>query len=102
MGPRVGTAIGGELLRRGFGLTGLHRIHATCDPRNVASARVLSKLGMTHVGRLRHTARLRDGWGDSDVFSILDQECRGPALVPTPERRSPWPGSRSMCPTTST
>ena len=73
-GRGVGTAIGGELLGRGFGLTGMHRIYATCDPRNVASARVLGKLGMTREGRHRHTALIRDGWRDSDVFSILDQE----------------------------
>jgi RimJ/RimL family protein N-acetyltransferase len=53
---------------------GLHRIYATCDPRNVASARVLGKLGMTHEGRHRHTALLRNGWRDSEVFSILDHE----------------------------
>ncbi|MGW2162046.1 GNAT family N-acetyltransferase [Nonomuraea sp. NPDC001699] len=34
-GQGVGTAIGNELLRRGFEEIGLHRIHATCDPRNV-------------------------------------------------------------------
>lgn len=70
----MGTAIGGELLTRGFGPLGLHRIHATCDPRNLASARVLAKLGMTHEGRHRHTALIRDGWRDSEVFSILDEE----------------------------
>ncbi len=75
-GRGVGTAIGGELLARGFGQLGLHRIYATCDPRNVASARVLGKLGMTHEGCHRHTALLRDGWRDSDVFGILDQEWR--------------------------
>ncbi|NNN34200.1 GNAT family N-acetyltransferase [Streptomyces sp. S3(2020)] len=73
-GRGVGTAIGAELLDRGFTLTGLHRIYATCDPRNVASARVLGRLGMTHEGRHRHTTRIRDGWRDSEVFSILDQE----------------------------
>ncbi|MEE1736224.1 GNAT family protein [Streptomyces sp. BE147] len=73
-GRGVGTVIGRELLSRGFGLIGLHRIYATCDPRNVASARVLGKLGMTHEGRHRHTALIRDGWRDSEVFSILDQE----------------------------
>ncbi|GGZ17782.1 hypothetical protein GCM10010387_07590 [Streptomyces inusitatus] len=73
-GRGVGTAIGGELLGRGFGSTGLHRIFATCDPRNVASARVLGKLGMVHEGRHRHTVLLRDGWRDSEVFSILQTE----------------------------
>ena len=54
----------------------MHRIYATCDPRNVASSRVLGKLGMTREGRLRHTSLIRDGWRDSDVFSILDDEWR--------------------------
>ncbi|MFB6877881.1 GNAT family N-acetyltransferase [Streptomyces sp. NPDC056323] len=81
-GRGVVTVIGRELLGRGFGLIGLHRIHATCDPRNVASARVLGKLGMTHEGRHRHTALIRDGWRDSEVFSILDQEW---AHQPEPE-----------------
>ncbi|MDJ0385809.1 GNAT family N-acetyltransferase [Streptomyces sp. G-G2] len=73
-GRGVGTTIGGELLSRGFGQLGLHRIYATCDPRNRGSSRVLGKLGMTYEGRHRHTALLRDGWRDSEVFSILDEE----------------------------
>ncbi|MFF4050393.1 GNAT family N-acetyltransferase [Streptomyces chartreusis] len=55
---------------------GLHRIFATCDPRNLGSARVLTKLGMTYEGRLRHTAWIRDGWRDSLTFSILEEEWR--------------------------
>jgi [ribosomal protein S5]-alanine N-acetyltransferase len=73
-GRGVGTAIGRELLARGFGQLGLHRIYATCDPRNLASSRVLGKLGMTREGRHRHTSLIRDGWRDSEVFSILDEE----------------------------
>ncbi|HSZ38848.1 MAG TPA: GNAT family protein [Trebonia sp.] len=75
-GRGVGTAIGAELLARGFGQLGLHRVYATCDPRNIASYRVLGKLGMTHEGRLRHTSLIRDGWRDSEIFSILDDEWR--------------------------
>ncbi|MDH6133382.1 ribosomal-protein-alanine N-acetyltransferase [Kitasatospora sp. MAA4] len=75
-GRGVATAIGRELLARGFGELGLHRIHATCDPRNAGSARVLGKLGMTWEGRHRHDMLLRDGWRDSEVFSILDDEWR--------------------------
>lgn len=73
-GRGVGTAIGRELLELGFGGLGLHRIFATCDPRNVGSARVLGKLGMTYEGRHRHTMLVRDGWRDSDVFSVLEEE----------------------------
>jgi RimJ/RimL family protein N-acetyltransferase len=54
----------------------LHRIFATCDPRNVASRRVLTKIGMTHEGRMRETLLIRDGWRDSDVYAILKHEFR--------------------------
>ncbi|MCX5150521.1 GNAT family N-acetyltransferase [Streptomyces sp. NBC_00320] len=75
-GRGVGTAIGQELLSCGFGEWGLHRIYATCDPRNLASSRLLGKLGMTYEGRHRHTALIRDGWRDSEMFSILEAEWR--------------------------
>ncbi|WP_307630849.1 GNAT family N-acetyltransferase [Streptomyces turgidiscabies] len=81
-GRGVGTAIGQELLSRGFGEWGLHRIYATCDPRNLASSRLLGKLGMTYEGRHRHTALIRDGWRDSEMFSILEAEWR-----PSPSER---------------
>ena len=73
-GRGVGTAIGRELLRIGFEELALHRIVGTCDPRNLASARILTKLGMTYEGRLRHTAFIRDGWRDSNTYSILEHE----------------------------
>ncbi|MFD5321605.1 GNAT family N-acetyltransferase [Streptomyces sp. NPDC127098] len=73
-GAGIGTAIGTGLLRHGFEALSLHRVYATCDPRNVASARVLSKLGMRWEGRHRHTALIRDGWRDSETFGILEGE----------------------------
>ncbi|MGW6799178.1 GNAT family N-acetyltransferase [Streptomyces sp. NPDC055039] len=75
-GQGVGTAIGEELPARGFEDLELHRLYATCDPRNLGSARVLGKLGMTWEGRHRHTALIRDGWRDSDMFGILEDEWR--------------------------
>jgi ribosomal-protein-alanine N-acetyltransferase len=73
-GHGLGTLIGHELLAIGFAQLDLHRIYATCDPRNAGSSRVLRKLGMTHEGTLRQTVLIRDGWRDSEVFSILTQE----------------------------
>lgn len=73
-GQGIGTEIGRSLLSLGFDRMGLHRIHATCDPRNRGSSRVLTKLGMTYEGHHRHTAWIRDGWRDSLVFSILEEE----------------------------
>ncbi|MCL3993956.1 GNAT family N-acetyltransferase [Streptomyces lavenduligriseus] len=81
-GQGVGTAIGRALLVRGFEDLGLHRVYATCDPRNLGSARVLRKLGMTWEGRHRHTALIRDGWRDSEVFGVLEDEWRTLASRP--------------------
>jgi [ribosomal protein S5]-alanine N-acetyltransferase len=71
------TWIGNRLLQSAFRDYALHRVFATCDPRNIASAAVLRKLGMRYEGRLRHTLLLRDGWRDSEVFSILQPEWAG-------------------------
>jgi RimJ/RimL family protein N-acetyltransferase len=73
----IASEIAATLLRFGFEHRGLHRIFATCDPRNVGSAKVLMKAGLTFEGRLRHAVLLRDGWRDSDVYSILEHEWRG-------------------------
>lgn len=73
-GRGLGTAIATQLLHLAFGSFGLHRVAATCDPRNRASAAVLSRVGLTYEGRLRHTIRIRDGWRDSEVYSILVDE----------------------------
>ena len=75
-GRGIGTAVGSALLKIGFEDMGLHRIYGTCDPRNAASASVLKKLGMTYEGRMRHTMHIRDGWRDSELFSLLEDEWR--------------------------
>jgi ribosomal-protein-alanine N-acetyltransferase len=59
-----------------FGFTdlNLHRIYATCDVRNKASARVLEKAGMRREGRMRESAFLRGRWRDSLIYGVLEQE----------------------------
>ncbi|HVO61742.1 MAG TPA: GNAT family protein [Terriglobales bacterium] len=55
----------------GFETLGLHRIYASAFRDNVASAKVLQRLGMQHEGRLReHVLK----WGrfiDLEVYGIL-------------------------------
>ncbi|MER6028759.1 GNAT family protein [Streptomyces sp. NPDC001851] len=80
-GQGMGTAIGRRLLAHGSGELLLHRIHATCDPRNLGSFHVLTMLGMTCEGRPRRTLLLRHGWRDSLVFSILGKEWRTSAAT---------------------
>jgi RimJ/RimL family protein N-acetyltransferase len=73
-GHGYATRIANRLLELAFREHTLHRVFATCDSRNVASAAVLRKIGMTYEGRMRHALLLRDGWRDSEIFSILDSE----------------------------
>ena len=70
-GQGIATAAAREVLRLGFSEYGRHRMFGTCDPRNVASAAVMRKVGMRYEGRMRGTALIRDGWRDSDLYAIL-------------------------------
>ena len=70
-GRGIATAAARELLRLGFHDHARHRIFATCDPRNLASAAVLQKIGMRYEGTMRGTALIRDGWRDSDLYAKL-------------------------------
>jgi ribosomal-protein-alanine N-acetyltransferase len=64
------------LLALGFDGLGLHRVTATCDPQNLASARVLEKSGMQLEGRLREHVWQRDRWRDSLLYAILEDDWR--------------------------
>jgi ribosomal-protein-alanine N-acetyltransferase len=75
-GEGIATRAGREVLGFAFHDLALHRIEGRCDPRNVASAAVLEKLGMTREGQLRQAVELADGWRDSLVYSILAHEWR--------------------------
>lgn len=49
----------------GFARRGLAAIDADVDPRNVASLRLLGKLGFVETGRAQRTLRLGEEWCDS-------------------------------------
>ncbi|HUF97262.1 MAG TPA: GNAT family N-acetyltransferase [Ilumatobacter sp.] len=54
-----------------FGSVGVHRVAATIDPRNMASARVLERCGFEYVGTARASAWSRGAWTDDARFSLL-------------------------------
>jgi ribosomal-protein-alanine N-acetyltransferase len=62
------------LIGFGFEHLGLHRIWATCDPRNVASSRVLEKAGMQLEGKLQHNIHRPDGWRDSLLYAVVARD----------------------------
>jgi RimJ/RimL family protein N-acetyltransferase len=49
----------------------LHRVEAHVDPKNVASARVAHKLGLTLEGTLRDHVRTRAGYADTAVYASV-------------------------------
>lgn len=69
-----GTEIARHLIAESFGDQAVERVQATCDPRNVASSGVLLRAGMSVEGTLRHTMKVRDGWRDSTMHSVLRHE----------------------------
>lgn len=73
-GKGIATEVAKLLIEFGFTAFHLHRIYATCDPRNSGSIKVLEKSGMTKEGRMREVLLVKDGWRDSFLYSILEQE----------------------------
>ena len=65
-----------EILRLGFERMGAHRIVASCDVDNLASARVAEKLGMTRegLGRQNFWSPAHNGWRDTYFNAILEDE----------------------------
>lgn len=51
-GKGIATKVAARCIEFGFEDLQLHRIYATCDPRNIASSRVLEKVGMIKEGTI--------------------------------------------------
>jgi len=60
------------VLNFGFGELGVHRISATTAVENIASCRVLEKVGMIQEGLLRQDKLVRGQWCDSFLYAILE------------------------------
>jgi len=73
-GKGYATEATSKLIAFGFEALGMHRITATCDPRNAASWRVMEHNGMKREGHLREDKQLRGEWRDSLVYGILRHE----------------------------
>jgi ribosomal-protein-alanine N-acetyltransferase len=80
----LATEAGAAVLDFGFRRLGLNRIEATCMPENLASRKVLEKLGMACEGRMRKSHHRYDGFHDMDLFALLSSP---------PLPRSPLPAA---------
>jgi RimJ/RimL family protein N-acetyltransferase len=69
------TEAAAALLHYGFAEMKLHRIIATCQPENVASYRVMEKIGMRREGHFQQCIyRGDDQWWDEYFYAMLAQE----------------------------
>ncbi len=62
------------LVKVAFELIHVHKIEIHCDPANLASAAIPRKLGFIHEGTLRAKTPFLDGWSDSMVWGLLENE----------------------------
>jgi RimJ/RimL family protein N-acetyltransferase len=75
-----GKGLAGEatrvMLGLGFGGLGLHRIVGRCDARNLASARLMERLGMRREAHFVQNEFVKGEWCDELVFAVLAEEWR--------------------------
>jgi RimJ/RimL family protein N-acetyltransferase len=69
------------LLGWAFATLDLNRVQAEADTRNLASARVLEKLGFVREGTLRENCVVDGEVSDSWVFGLLRRDWQPPALA---------------------
>ncbi|WP_432030797.1 GNAT family N-acetyltransferase [Streptomyces sp. 1222.5] len=81
-GQGYATETAHAVLRWAFDTLDLNRVQAETDTRNVASARVLEKLGFVREGTLREDCVVNGDVSDSWVFGLLRREWR-PTATPT-------------------
>lgn len=63
-----------RLLEYGFNSLASHRIIATCQPENVASWKIMEKIGMRKEGHFKKCIFRRGKWIDELFYAILSEE----------------------------
>ena len=63
------------------------RIQAQTDLRNVASHKLLEKVGFKKEGTLRKSFFMRGEWRDSYIYSILREEWKEPKILTRTEKK---------------
>jgi RimJ/RimL family protein N-acetyltransferase len=87
-GRGLATEAAAALLRLGFEGLGLHRIVGRCDGRNIASARVMERVGMRREAHLVENEFVKGEWNDELIYAMLRREWVSPGAI------SPGTGAR--------
>jgi RimJ/RimL family protein N-acetyltransferase len=87
-GRGLATEAAEPMLALGFERLGLHRIIGRLDSRNLASARVLERLGMRREAHFVENEFVKGAWCDELVYAMLAAEWRASGRTGSVARRS--------------
>ncbi|CAN5451692.1 GNAT family protein [soil metagenome] len=73
-GRGIATEAARAMIDLAFGELGCHRVMANLDPRNLASARLCERLGMTREAHLRRDWFGKGEWSDTSIYGLLREE----------------------------
>ena len=73
-GKGYATEAAQAMVEFGFRELGLHRISSWCIADNLASARVLEKVGLRLEGRMREHEYFKERWWDTLIYALLESE----------------------------
>ncbi len=73
-GRGLATEAAAAVIRQGFSRYHVRRLVAQMDARNLGSARVAERLGMTREAHLRRDWWNKGEWTDTIVYSLLDSD----------------------------
>jgi len=77
-GQGYATEAARALVDYGFTMLGLHRIHADTNSDNLASRRIMERLGMRREALLRDAVCEEGKWVDRVIYGLLADEWREP------------------------
>ncbi|WP_138497572.1 GNAT family N-acetyltransferase [Nostoc sp. PA-18-2419] len=73
-GQGYATEAAEAILKFGFEELQMHRIWSWCVAENIASFKVLEKIGMRREGHLQEKELIKGKWYDNFLYAILDRE----------------------------
>ncbi|MEH2150139.1 GNAT family N-acetyltransferase [Nostoc sp.] len=73
-GQGYATEAAEAILKFGFEELGMHRIWSWCVAENLASVKVLEKIGMRREGHLQEKELIKGRWYDNFLYAILEHE----------------------------
>ena len=76
-GQGYATEAAAAVVALAFDVYALHRVYGRLEARNIASARVLEKLGMRREAHLVENEWVKGEWQSELVFALLAREWRG-------------------------